>query len=119
MVTGNALFYTVGLAVRNFLMGLFGVYAFIFLIHAAMFGAGCAAGFGIYIAVFAAVKILGRFSDSLPDALRDLGELSAAPFDPWEALAAVAILFGICALRIRFAVKKEMDRSITENIREL
>ena len=84
-----------------------------------MFAPGSAVGFGAYAAGFAAVRLLGRSADSLPDALSFLSEWADIPFSPWEALAAVAALLLICALRLRFAVKREMDRSITENIREL
>jgi len=38
VVTGDGLFYTLGLNVRNFLFGVFGVYTFIFLIHTTMAG---------------------------------------------------------------------------------
>lgn len=44
LVTGDSLFYTVGLAVRNFLLGSFGAYAYLFLIHFAMWGVTLVSG---------------------------------------------------------------------------
>ncbi|MBP5177885.1 MAG: DUF87 domain-containing protein [Clostridia bacterium] len=38
LITGDGLFYSVGLAVGNFLYGVFGVYAYLFLFHVGYFG---------------------------------------------------------------------------------
>ena len=38
LITGDALFYTPGLAVRNFFLGVFGIYAYVVMLHLGMLG---------------------------------------------------------------------------------
>ena len=48
LITGDGLFFELGLGVRNFLLGVFGVYAYIFTVHFALVGVSLVAGKALF-----------------------------------------------------------------------
>ena len=74
-----------------------------------MFSWGIGIGFGVYLILFIASKIIKIFYPSMID----------LSFNPWVTIAMTILLFAVCSINLWSKVRKEMKNSIVENIREL
>ncbi len=113
LVTGDGLFYTAGLAVRNFLYGLFGIYVYFVLAYLTLFGVSLVAGKKFFagkelvvyplniavLLVFLIVHLAVSYKGGMP-----IGEeLSSAFYAPETAMtpggaAASLLIFPVAAL---------------------
>lgn len=74
-----------------------------------IFSWGCGIGFGLSGAVWLIAAAVYKYK----------GQEMPLGFEIWEAALVCAVLFAICGINLWLKIKKQMKRSIVENIREL